>query len=269
MADDVEDKQGLHKLQAIIQALRAPDGCPWDQRQKKDDIGKYLLEEAYEVIEALDEGAPAHQKEELGDLLFQILFISHLAQEAGEFTIQDVIGDIAAKMIRRHPHVFGTVKVESVEDVKANWEDIKQNIEKKKSVPAGILGKIPGSWPSLLKAQRITEKASQVGFDWENIEGVFEKIDEELHELKSAIKDSDHKAIAEELGDVLFSIVNLCRFSGVNAEGALNKSVGKFIRRFHHMEKILARQGKNLSDLSAQQMDDLWNEVKMLKKKDS
>jgi tetrapyrrole methylase family protein/MazG family protein len=204
----------------------------------------------------------------LGDLLFQILFIAHLAEEAGEFTMRDVMEDIAAKMVRRHPHVFGSVKVESVEDVKANWEDIKRNIEKKPGAPAGLLGKIPRSWPALVKAQRITEKASQLRFDWDHIDGVFAKVDEELHELRSAVENGLKQDIAEELGDVLLTVVNLCRFGGVDAEGALNASVGKFTRRFHHMEQRLARQRKSLSDLSAEEMDVLWNDAKKSEGKD-
>lgn len=257
---------GLTKLLAIIRTLRSPDGCPWDRQQKKDDIGKYLLEEAYEVIEALEEGSPDHQKEELGDLLFQILFIAHLAEEAGEFTIQDLLENISTKMIRRHPHVFGATKVGSIEEVKANWEDIKQNIEKKEAAYPGLLGKIPRSWPALLKAQKITETASQVSFDWENIEGVFAKVEEELRELKSAQKGGNQQKIAEEMGDVLFSLVNLCRFSGVNAELALNASIGKFISRFTHMERALVRQGKTIAEISPAEMDELWNEAKRIEK---
>ncbi|MBN1382874.1 MAG: nucleoside triphosphate pyrophosphohydrolase [Deltaproteobacteria bacterium] len=264
MTDNLNEIKGLEKLRMIIGRLRAPDGCPWDRRQKKEDIGRYLLEEAYEVMDALNEDSPSHQKEELGDLLFQILFIAHLAEEAGEFAIDDVMDDIAEKMIRRHPHVFGAVKVSSVEEVKANWEDIKQNIEKKERPPAGLLGKIPRSWPALLKAQKITENASKVGFDWENIDGVLDKVEEELNELKSALKGISHKDITEEIGDVLFSIVNLCRFSNVDAEEALNASAQKFIRRFAYMERTVGGQGKTISGLSPDQMDELWNRAKKL-----
>ncbi|MBN1663531.1 MAG: nucleoside triphosphate pyrophosphohydrolase [Deltaproteobacteria bacterium] len=268
MADDLKDRQGLRKLQAIIQALRAPDGCPWDRKQTKADIGKYLLEEAYEVIDALDEASPDHQKEELGDLLFQILFICRLGEEAGEFTLQDVMDDIAAKMIRRHPHVFGDIKVGSIEEVKANWEDIKRNIEKKEPLSPGLLGKTPRSLPALMKAQKITEKASLCGFDWEDIEGVFDKVNEELLELRSALKGGLHNKIAEETGDVLFSLVNLSRFAGVNAEEALNASAGKFTRRFSRMESALDRQGRNMAETSPEELDRLWNEAKINEKKE-
>lgn len=263
---DIEDKRGLEKLLAIIGRLRAPDGCPWDRRQQKGDMGPYLLEEAYEVIDALQEGSPDHQREELGDLLFQILFIAHLAEEAGEFTLDEVMDDIAAKMIRRHPHVFGATKVGSVDEVRANWEDIKKNIEKKDTPPPGLLGKVPRSWPALRKAQTIGQKAAQAGFDWEAMDGVFDKVDEELQELRSALKGGRRQEIAEEMGDVLFSIANLCRFADCDGEETLNKAVEKFIRRFSRMESALARQGKRLAHLSPADMDGLWNDVKFIEK---
>lgn len=260
-------KKGLAKLSEIMRRLRSPDGCPWDKRQSKRDIGKYLLDEAYEVVEALEQGTAEDQKEELGDLLFQIVFVAHLAEEEGEFSMADVIDGIAEKMIRRHPHVFGSVKLNTVDEVKANWEDIKKNVEKKDTPTSQALGKINSALPALMKAQKITEKAAKVRFDWDDAKGVFDKITEEMEELRAALNEDNKIKIAEEMGDVLFSIVNLCRFSDLNAEDVLNRACRKFIRRFSYMEEELARQGISFDGVSAQELDRLWNKAKSTEKK--
>jgi tetrapyrrole methylase family protein/MazG family protein len=252
-------KSKIESLVKIIDRLRSPDGCPWDRRQKKEDIGKYLIEEAHEVIDAIEEGSSQGLKEELGDVLFQILFLINIAEEEGEFDISEVIQRISEKMILRHPHVFGDKKVRDVEEVKLNWEDIKINKEGKESRKGSISYKIPRSLPSLTRARKITERASAVGFDWENTEGVIEKIGEELQELKTALNKKEKAVIENETGDLLFSIVNLCRFTDVDPEDALKSSIGKFVERFTFIQKKLKEKGKTPEDASLEEMDDLWN----------
>jgi tetrapyrrole methylase family protein/MazG family protein len=253
----------LTRLLDIIEKLRSPDGCLWDRKQKKEDIVKYLLEETYELVDAIDAGSPQDLKEEMGDVLFQILFLARIAEEAGEFTISDVMEYVAEKMIRRHPHVFGNITVKNIEEIKTNWEDIKKHSENRHTDSSGFFDRIPRSLPSLTRAQKVTEKASRVGFDWDRAEDVLVKIEEELHEFKSALNFNDTHSIREEIGDLLFSLVNLCRFVNVNAEEALSASLAKFIERFSYIEKKLVEQGKSLSDASLNEMDVLWNEAKI------
>ena len=257
------------KLLGIIARLRSPDGCLWDRRQEKTDVGKYLIEEAYEVLYAIEGGAPEELKEELGDLLFQILFMARIAEEESEFDIVEVINRISEKMIRRHPHVFAGKEVRDVEEIKKNWEDIKQRLEMKKGKDKTFLGGIPLSMPALLKAQKITEKASEVGFDWENIDGVLIKVEEELLELREALALKAQDRIREELGDLLFALVNLGRFACVSAEDALRMSVDKFMERFSFIEDRLKQRGSSLSDASLEEMDILWSEAKNIKNQKS
>jgi len=254
---------GFKRLLEIIQKLRSENGCLWDKKQKKEDIAKYLLEETYELIDAIDSGIPKDLKEEMGDLLFQILFLARISEEAGEFNICDVMEYVAEKMIRRHPHVFGDTKVKDITEIKANWEDIKKNLENRNEDSAGLFDRIPRSLPSLDRAQKVTEKASGVGFDWGNTEDVLDKIDEELTEFRVSLKTGNVNYIREEVGDLLFSLVNLCRFVDVNAEGALSASLAKFIDRFSYIEEKLMERGKDLAGASLKEMDDLWNESKL------
>jgi tetrapyrrole methylase family protein/MazG family protein len=254
---------GLKRLLEIIQKLRSENGCLWDKKQKKEDIVKYLLEETYELIDAINSGSPQALKEETGDLLFQILFLARISEEAGEFSIYDVMEYVAEKMIRRHPHVFGDKEVKDIEEIKTNWENIKKHIEKRNENSSSLFGRIPRSLPSLERAQKVTEKASGVGFDWGNTEEVVEKIEEELTEFKASLKTNNVNYIREEVGDLLFSLVNLCRFVDVNAEEALRASLAKFIDRFSYIEKRLTERGKDLTGASFKEMDDLWNEAKL------
>jgi len=254
---------GLRRLLEIIRTLRSENGCLWDRKQKKEDIAKYLLEEAYELVDAIDDDSPENLKEEMGDLLFQILFLARISEEAGDFSISDVMQCVAEKMIRRHPHVFGDTRVKDVTEIKANWEDIKKHLENRKDDYSGFFGKIPRSLPSLERAQKITEKASMVGFDWGSTEEVLDKIEEELTEFKASLKTGDANHIREEIGDLLFSLVNLCRFMDVNAEGALSASLMKFVDRFSYIEEKLTERGKDLTKASLEEMDDLWNESKL------
>lgn len=220
------------------------------------------MAESYEVLDAIESGSPAELKEELGDLLFQILFLAQLAEEAGQFDINGVLDDITAKMIRRHPHVFGNRDVSSVADIKANWEDIKKNEEKKYEHHRSLLDKIPRSMPGLMRAQKITELASKVGFDWPDTQDVITKIEEELSELKAAVKTEVQRDIEEEIGDLLFCLVNLCRFFSVDAEHSLQRTIRKFNARFFHIEEKLKELGKTPQEASLEEMDRLWNEAK-------
>lgn len=249
-------------LLTIIRILRSPDGCLWDRKQTKADIGSYLLEEAYEVIDAISEGDAEHLKEELGDLLFQVIFLSVMAEEKDEFFLSDVVISVSEKMIRRHPHVFADTLVDNVEDIRNNWLYIKENIEKKPVTNRGFLGKHPLALPALIRAQRITERASKVGFDWEQAGDVIDKIQEELTELKEAVDREQQVQIDEEIGDLLFSVVNLSRFFGVDAEQSLKKTISKFEKRFAYIENTLAAKQKNLLETSPEEMNRLWDEAK-------
>lgn len=255
-------ESALQSLIAIIARLRAPDGCMWDRQQTIQTVSRYLIEETYEVLDAIESQDPDNLKEELGDLLFQILFIITIAQEEGQFDFVDVIKEISEKMIRRHPHVFGDTAVSSVEEITVNWEMIKRRYEGKEHKNDSLLSGIPISLPSLTLAQKITEKASRVGFDWGNTDEVIDKVYEEINELKSAIGHDTHERIHDEIGDILFSLVNLSRFLDINPEMALRSTVKKFKRRFTFIESALKNRGKDVHSSTLEEMDDLWNQCK-------
>jgi len=257
----------LQNLLMIIETLRAPDGCMWDRKQTKKDVARYLIEEAYEVVDAIHSGSSEDLKEELGDLLFQILFLVKISEERDEFNISDVIREISEKMIRRHPHVFGDKKVSSIEEIKVNWNDIKVHEEGKPPQHSSPQRGVPRSLPSLLRAHRITENASRIGFDWDDTQGAMEKIDEELEELKNAIASQNNDRIKEEVGDILFSLVNVSRFVNVNPEEALTSTIGKFLRRFSVIEKQLREQDRTVADASLDEMDELWDQAKKNEKR--
>ena len=254
--------QELQALITLIRKLRAPNGCPWDRKQTRQDIGKYLLDEAYEVLDALTEDNPRHLQEELGDLLFQILFIAEIASEAGDFSLADVMKDIEAKMIRRHPHVFGDVTVHSVREVKNNWQEIKKQERGGRTREEDLFDNIPRSMPALKRAQKITAAAARHGFDWENTDDVLKKLQEELAELDAARKKGDVRTIEEEMGDILFTLVNLSRFLSVDAENALTGTIEKFLRRFAYIHQQLRANGQSLDDATLSEMDRLWDEAK-------
>jgi tetrapyrrole methylase family protein/MazG family protein len=249
----------LSELVKIMVALRADDGCPWDKQQTRDSLKPFIIEEAYEVLEAIDQGDPGAVKEELGDLLFQIVFQSRIAEENGEFGISDVIEAIARKMISRHPHVFGDAACGTAEEVVVNWEEHKKREGKQRS---SVLEGVPKELPALLRAHRLQSRASRVGFDWDRIEDVLEKLDEEVREFKEAVKQKKKGGIEDELGDILFMIVNISRFIGVNPEDALRKTISKFISRFRYIEMAAADRGRKLSDMTLAEMDALWDESK-------
>lgn len=251
--------ENFKKLVEIMAALRSESGCPWDKEQTRQSLTPFLVEETYEVLDAIERNDPVQIKEELGDLLFQIIFHCQVAKESAEFDISDVVDSISRKMIHRHPHVFGEEKFETSEEVLKQWEERKKEEGKQRD---SILEGIPKQMPSLLRAHRIQSRAARVGFDWEKREDVIKKLDEEIAEFKEALNSEDQAAMQDELGDVFFSLVNIARFIGVNPEEALRRTISKFIHRFRHIEMRAADMGKKLSEMSLQEMDSLWNEAK-------
>ncbi|MEC4684397.1 MAG: nucleoside triphosphate pyrophosphohydrolase [Nitrospirota bacterium] len=251
------------KLVKIMEALRSEDGCPWDREQTRQSLKPYLIEEAYELLEAIEEDDPSRIKEELGDLLFQIVFHARIAEERGEFDIRDVIGAISGKMVFRHPHVFGGKRLRTADEVLDRWEEHKRQEGKLKE---SILEGIPGNLPALLKAHRVQERVSRVGFDWEKAEDVIKKVESEFEEFKSALEGRDREKIEEELGDILFTLVNLARFVDVNPDEALRKTIAKFIRRFSYIETRAKQEGRDLSDYTLEEMDQLWEKAKRAEK---
>lgn len=245
-------------------ALRAENGCPWDREQTRESLKPFLIEETYEVLEAIDEGDPRMMREELGDLLFQIVFHCRIAEERGEFTAADVINGIADKMTSRHPHVFGGERCATSEEVVQQWEKRKKEEGKMRE---SVLEGIPKELPALIRAHRIQARASRVGFDWQRVEDVLEKLEEELGEFREALGKKDQREIEDELGDVFFSLVNIARFVDVNPEDALRKTISRFISRFRHIEIRAAEAGRSLSDMSLEEMDSLWDEAKKGEKK--
>lgn len=243
------------RLVKIMDELR--EGCPWDRKQTIQSLRQLTLEEVYELTDSITDNNWKGIKEELGDLLLHIVFYARIGREEGQFTLDEMIHAICDKLVARHPHIYGDVSVENDEDVKRNWEKLKLK-EGKKSVLAGV----PKGLPSLVKAMRLQEKAKQVGFEWENKDQVWEKVEEEMGEMKEAIEHNDPVKIEEEFGDVLFSLVNFARFLNVDAENALEITNKKFIARFTQMEQLALGKGKNLNDMSLEEMDSIWNEIK-------
>lgn len=252
-------KMDFSELLSIMATLRSEQGCPWDKEQTSDSLKPYILEEAHEVLEAIDEADPDALKEELGDLLFQVIFQAQLAKEQNNFDMSDVINAIASKMVARHPHVFGQVDAKTSEDVLVHWETRKKAEGKQKH---SITDGIPRTLPSLLRALRIQDRVSRIGFDWKTLDDVMVKFDEELEEFRNAVQRRRKNEIENELGDMLFVLSNAARFVGVNPEEALRKTIAKFLDRFRYMEKTAAHQGKQLSELTLSEMDELWNKAK-------
>lgn len=245
-------------LVRIVARLRGPDGCPWDREQTHESLKPYVVEEAYEVVEAIDQQNPVTLSDELGDLLLQVLLHAQVADEAGEFDIGDVIGSIAAKMVRRHPHVFGDVSVQGARDVLVNWEAIKR-AERGQGEKRGMFSGIPRHMPALQAAQEVQGRAARVGFDWKDTQAVLDKVSEEMDELAHASSAAELQA---EMGDLLFAMVNVARHLGVNAEMALRAANRKFVERFIRMEEMAREQGVEFASLELEQQDALWNRVK-------
>ena len=262
--------KSFDELITVMARLRAPGGCPWDAEQTYQSLSQYLLEEAYETFDAIhaagETGDTTHLTEELGDLLLQVVFHSTIAAERGDFTIDDVAAGVAKKLVLRHPHVFGDAKLAKAQDVLDNWDELKANeraasgkVEKTKE---SLLDEIPVHFPALLEGLKVTKKAAKVGFDWENAGQIFAKIDEEIAELKSAIEQNDKQNIDEEIGDLLFAVVNLARKLGVEPETALKKTNRKFRTRFKFIENDLKSQGRSVEESDLAEMDALWNKSK-------
>jgi MazG family protein len=264
---DQQRGQTYPSLIAIMQRLLAPDGCPWDREQSYESLRQYVLEEACEVIDAIDSGSPAALKDELGDLLLQVAFLGELARRDGTFGPDDVVRAIVEKLVRRHPHIFGDVEVSGSAEVLSNWDKIKLT----EYGDRGVLAGLPRSFPALARAQRISEKVSKVGFDWPDARGSRDKVSEELGELDEAVAGGSQERIESELGDVLFALVNFARHQGVNAELALRKTADRFSRRFAHVEARVKDEhggfpkdakGKPTTGLPLETLDGYWNEAK-------
>jgi len=271
---DKDAGEWFAKLVALQARLRGANGCPWDREQTHESLRKFLIEEAYEVLDAMDSGDARKFASELGDLLLQIVFHAILAEESGRFTISDVIESVHTKMVRRHPHVFGDVKAKTSAAVLMNWEQIKREERAGEGAADSVLADVPRSLPGVLEAYQLTRRASHVGFDWDNLSGILDKLEEEKREIESALPsesvgpgskaakaESAHR-LEEEIGDLFFVCVNIARFLAVDPELALKKSNAKFKKRFQWMESAAAGEGGRFADLPRERMEELWNESK-------
>lgn len=254
-----KERYDVRDLEEIVRILRAPGGCPWDAEQTHASIRRNFLEEAYEAAEAIDEGSPEHLKEELGDVLLQVVFHARMEQEAGRFDLDDVADGVCKKLIFRHPHVFGDVSVSGTGEVLTNWEALKRQ-EKGQATNTDALEAVARSLPALWRAEKVQKKAKKAGFDWPDISGALDKLSEELEELKTAAADGTN--VEEELGDLLFSAVNVARFLKLDPEDALGKATDKFIARFQKVEEQAARSGAALEDMTLAELDKLWEQAK-------
>jgi MazG family protein len=252
----------FQELVEVMARLRGPGGCPWDRKQTFDTIKSYLLEETYEVMDAIDRRNWQELAEELGDLLLQPVFFAAMAAEQGLFTICDSLDAICQKLIRRHPHVFGDVKAETAEEVKERWEEIKKEEKAGAESPASVLQAVPRNLPALVEAEKISHQAARIGFEWDSVDGVIAKLEEEAGELAAARESGDAEQIEHEIGDLLFTVVNLARFLKVDPEQALRKTNARFRRRFAFIESEIARAGESLAEVSLQRMEELWQEAK-------
>lgn len=261
-----QDKDYFQKLVELVDILRGPNGCPWDKEQTRESLKSMLVEEAYEVLEALDGEEPDELCEELGDLLFQVLFHGRIAKENGEFTIEDVCRRLYEKMVRRHPHIFGNESYEDAQELLRNWEDIKaaeKEASGRKFDRKSLLDGIPSRLPALYEAYQISSKAARVGFDWENIEGIRDKFLEEFQELHEALADGDQEKIKEEVGDLLFAALNISRHLQIDPETALNRANRKFAGRFREMEQYFTQKGRPLKEVPPEEMEAFWQERKI------
>lgn len=259
----------LDSLLSLMARLRGEGGCPWDREQTRASLRPYLLEEAYEVLEAIDEGPTDHLVEELGDLLFQVVFHCQIATERGEFTMAEVLGRLSDKMIRRHPHVFGDRVVADAREALAQWERIKHDEGGEDGRPRSALDGVPARLPALLRAQRLQVKAGRVGFDWTDWRQAWTKVREEMAELEATLGAADTGRVSDEMGDVLFSMVNVARLRGIDAEDCLRQAAGKFTRRFREVETEMRAAGRKVSETPAEDLDRAWEAVKAREHEDS
>lgn len=252
----------FERLLDVMMRLRAPHGCPWDRVQTRTSLKPYLIEEAYEVLEAIESGRSAPLQEELGDLLFQVVFHARLAEELGEFTMADLLRQLIDKMVRRHPHVFGDASVGTATEALAQWEAIKQREADERGQRRSILDGVPRALPALLRAQRVQTKAARVNFDWPDARAAWTKVEEEVQEAAAALNAGDRDRLQEELGDALFSLVNVARLSALDAEDTLQRAIEKFRRRFTTMESELIARGKSITSVSSEELERSWEAVK-------
>ena len=255
----LKDKYNVQDLVDIVKVLRAPGGCQWDAQQTHESIRRNFLEEAYEVAEAIDQQSTEHLQEELGDVLLQVVFHTSIEEEEGRFNLDDVANGVCQKLIFRHPHVFGDVTVSSTGEILANWEELKKK-EKGQATQADAVDAVARSLPALWRAEKVQKKAAKVGFDWDSVDGAVDKLSEELGEVKEAI--AGHGDPAEELGDLLFTAVNVARFLKVDPEDALQAACDKFAARFRRVEEAVTAQGKQMEDMSLTELDDIWIAIK-------
>lgn len=253
----------ISDFRKIIEVLRSPGGCPWDIEQTHESIRRNLLEEAYEVCEAIDQKSPEHLREELGDLLLQIIFHTRIEEENGTFNLDDVADSSCKKLIYRHPHVFGNVDVSGSDEVIQNWDELKKK-EKAQTTATKTMTDVAESLPALWRAEKVQKKARKVGFDWPEVSSAMDKLHEELSELEEAQMQGNKAHIEEELGDLIFSAVNVARFMDIDPETALHKSCEKFIKRFEYIETEAAKNGRNLQDMTLEEMDELYRACKQL-----
>lgn len=256
-----KEKYNCEDLLEIVKILRAPGGCPWDAEQTHESIKKNLIEETYEVIEAINKQDKELLLEELGDLLLQVALHTEMEKETNTFNFDDVCNGISQKLIIRHPHVFGDVKAETTDEVLTNWDNIKRQTKQQKTTTESMLS-VPRELPALMRSSKIQSKAAKVGFDWDNIDGALEKVDEETKEVRDALKNGTKEDISEELGDLLFAVVNVTRFADVDAEEALTSATDKFLSRFSLVEKKAKEKGIDMKSSSIEELDLLWDEAK-------
>ena len=262
---ELKDRYDINDLISIVKVLRAPGGCPWDREQTHESIKKNFIEETYEVIEAINKKNTALLKEELGDVLLQIALHTEMEREKGTFTFDDVANDIVQKLVIRHPHVFGEVTAKNGEEALDSWNAVKLQTKGMKSQSESMIS-VPRELPALMRAQKIQHKAAKAGFDWDNADGAFEKLNEEINELKMAVSNGNKPEIEDEFGDVLFSCVNISRFLKVDSEEALTGATDKFLSRFTEVERLAGERGINMKEASLSELDALWDEAKKIKK---
>ena len=253
-------QRSMDRLLDIVARLRGEDGCPWDREQTLESLKSCLIEESYEVLDAIDSGDPRHHAEELGDVLLQVALQARIREEQGQFTFEDVAERIAEKLVRRHPHVFGDVTVDGADEVLRNWEAIKA--EEKGGSRSSVVDGVPRHLPSLQRAHRIQSRVARVGFDWAEVDDVMAKVEEELAEIREAMAAGDTAKVKEEIGDLLFAVVNLGRFQKIHAGDALDETINKFVRRFQHVERAIRDEGRELSDCTLEEMDRHWEAAK-------
>ncbi|MBO5937715.1 MAG: nucleoside triphosphate pyrophosphohydrolase [Clostridia bacterium] len=260
---EIKDNYGIEDLLKIMEILRAPGGCPWDAEQTHESIKKSFIEETYEVIEAINQNDKDLLQEELGDVLLQVVFHAQMEKEAGVFDFGNVTDGVCKKLIERHPHVFGEIKVESTDEVLSNWDDIKRKSKGQKTQGSSMM-KVPRELPALMRAQKIQSKAKKAGFDWDDMSGALDALESEIKELKAAINIGNADSVEDEFGDVLFSCVNVARFIDVDSEEALTRASDKFMSRFLVVEKLAAERDIDMKNTPIEELDKLWDEAKKI-----